>query len=71
MYANTASVSEYKSKREKQVIIPNRERWYYIALKKKFSAVLRGITNNDVFYCLKCLRSFTEKYAKVKILAAL
>ena len=44
-------------------MIPNREGWHYLAVKK-LSALLRGITSkhhND-FYNLNCLHSFvTEK----------
>ena len=52
--------------REKQVIllmIPNGERWYYLAVKK-LSALLRGITSKYYgdFYCLNCLHSFRTKY---------
>ena len=39
-------------------MIPNGERWHYLAVKK-LSALLRGITSkhhND-FYCVNCLHS--------------
>ena len=62
---NPAYVSKYKSNREKQVIllmIPNEEKWHYLAAKK-LSALLRGITSNHYcdFYCLNCLYSFRTK----------
>ena len=72
-------VSKNNSNREKQVIllmIPNEERWHYLAVKK-LSAILRGTTSkhHDDIYCLNCLHSFaTEKkleshkeYAKIKL----
>ena len=44
-------------------MIPNGERWYYLAVKK-LSALLRGITSKYYgdFYCLNCLHSFRTKY---------
>ena len=44
------------------LMIPNGERWNYLAVKK-WSALLRGITpkHNGVFYCLSCLHSFATK----------
>ena len=58
-------VSRHISNREKQVIplmIPNREKWHYFAVKK-LSALLREITSNKDrdFYCLNCLHSFGKK----------
>ena len=57
-------------------MIPNEEKWHYLAVKK-LSALLRGITskNNGDFYCLNCLHSFRtknklqshKKYVKIKI----
>ena len=44
----SAYVSKHNSNCEKTVIIlmiPNREGWYYLAVKK-LSALLRGITSN-------------------------
>ena len=54
-------VSKYNSNCKKQIIflmIPNGERWHYIALKK-LSALLRGITSkhHGNIYCLNCLHS--------------
>ena len=70
MYAKTEKVypsyvSKHNSNREKQVIlliIPNGEKWHYLAVKK-LSALLRGITSksNYDFYCLNCLHSFRTK----------
>ena len=60
-----AYVSKHNSNHEKQVIIlmiPNREGWHNLAVKKLL-ALLRGITskNNGDFYCLSCLLSFRTK----------
>ena len=43
-------------------MIPNREGWHNLAVKKLL-ALLRGITskNNGDFYCLSCLLSFRTK----------
>ena len=71
MYAKKAKkiypayISKHNSNREKQVIILiilNKQRWHYLAVKK-LSALLRGITskNNGYFYCLNCLHSFRAK----------
>ena len=58
----SAYVSKHNSNSEKQVIlfmIPNGEKWHYLAVKK-LSALLREISSkhydffND-FYCLTCL----------------
>ena len=40
-------------------MIPNGEKWYYLAVKK-LSVLLRGITSKHYgdFYCLNCLHSF-------------
>ena len=50
-----AYVLKHNSSREKQVIllmIPNKEKWHYLAVKK-LSALLRGITSkHGDFYCL-------------------
>ena len=51
--------------RLKQVIIlmiSNREKWHYLAVKK-LSALLRGVTpkNNCDFYCLNWLHSCETK----------
>ena len=51
-------VSKDNSNHEKQVtllMIPYREGWHYLAVKKLL-ALLRGITsvNKDNFYCFKC-----------------
>ena len=58
-------VSKHNSNCEKQVIlllIPNREGWYYLAVKKP-AALLRGITfkHHVDFYCLNCFHSFVTK----------
>ena len=48
-------------------MIPNRERWHYLAVKKVLT-LLRGITskNNGDFYYLNCLHSFKlESHKKV------
>ena len=60
-----AYTSKHNSSREKQIIflmIPNGERWYYLAVKR-LSVLMRGIksTNNSNFYCLNCLHSFRTK----------
>ena len=41
-------------------MIPNDEKWYYLAVKK-LSPLLRGTTSKHhvEFYCLNCLHSFT------------
>ena len=52
-----AYMSKNNSKHEKQIlfIIQNRDRWYYLAVKR-LSALLKGITLHDGdFYCLNCL----------------
>ena len=44
-------------------MIPNEEKWYYLAVKKLL-VLLRRITfkHHGAFYCLNCLHSFpTEK----------
>ena len=40
-------------------MIPNGEKWHYLAVKK-LSALLRGIMpkHSGDFYCLNCLHSF-------------
>ena len=72
---NLAYKSKYNRKRENQVVllmITNREKWHYIALKseraddgfnrpiKSLSRLFREITSNHHgdFYCLNCLHSF-------------
>ena len=60
-----AYVSKHDSNREKQVIliiIPNREGWYYLAVKE-LSALLGGLTSNHQgdFYCLNNLHSFATE----------
>ena len=60
-----AFVSKNNSNREKQVIllmIPNREKWHYLPVKK-LSALLRRITSKHYgdFYCMNCLHSFRTK----------
>ena len=60
-----AYVSKHKSNCEKQVIslmIPNGERWHYLAVKK-ISALLGKIKSKDHghFYCLNCLHSFATE----------
>ena len=58
-------------------MIPNREGWHYLAVKK-LSALLTGIAskNNGDFYCLNCFfirleqktkLSHIKKYVKIKI----
>ena len=56
-------VSKHNSNRGKQAIllmIPNGERWHYIAVKQ-LSALLRGITSkhHGDFYCLNCLLNYS------------
>ena len=43
-------------------MIPNREGWHYLAVKK-LSALLRGITSkhHGDFYCLNCFDSFATE----------
>ena len=58
-------VSKHNSYCEKHVIlliIPNWDRWRYLAAKI-LSALLRGITSkhHDDFQCLNCLHSFATK----------
>ena len=78
-----AYTSKHNSSREKQIIllmIPNGERWYYLAVKR-LSVLMRGIksANNSNFYCLNCLHSFRTKnklelhkrYVKIKIFVVL
>ena len=60
-----AYVSKYNLNYEKQVfplMIPNREGWYYLAVKN-LSAMLRRIMSkyNGDFYCLNCLHSLRTK----------
>ena len=49
------------------LIIPNGEKWHYLALKK-LSALLGGITSNYYgdFFDLNCLHSFRTK-SKLKL----
>ena len=46
-------------------MIPKRERWHYLVIKK-LSPLLRGITKHrSDFYCVNCFHSFaTEKKGK-------
>ena len=57
-------VSKCNSNREKQVsllMIPNREKWHYLAVKKLSSLVRRITSKHHVnFYCVNCLHSFTR-----------
>ena len=58
-------VSKHSSNHEKQVnllMIPNKERYHYTAVKK-LPTLLSGITSkqNDGFYFLNCLHSFAIK----------
>ena len=58
-------VSKHNSNHEKQVIllmIPNGEKWHYLA-DKKLSALLRRISSKHQgdFYCLNCLHSFATQ----------
>ena len=60
-----AYVSKHSSNHEKQVIllmISNREKWYYLAVKK-LSALLREITSkhHGDFYCPNCFHSFATE----------
>ena len=57
-----AYVPKYNSNCEKQAIllmVPNGVGWYYPVVKKKLSALLRGIMskNHGNSYCLNCLQS--------------
>ena len=57
--------SKYNLNRENQVIllmITDGKKWHYVAVKS-FSALLRGITDNDngYFYCLNCFQSYTSE----------
>ena len=74
------AVSKHNSNSQKHVIllmIPNEEKWHYLAVKK-LSTLLRGIISkhHGDFYCLNCLHSFAtekkdlnriKKYVKIKI----
>ena len=60
-----ANVSKHNSNREKQALllmIPNREGWHYVAVKK-LSALLRGVMwkHYGDFYYLNSLHSFATK----------
>ena len=58
-----AYVSKHNSNCEKQVIllmIPNREEWHYLAVKKLL-ALLRGIMSKGDFYCVNFLYSFAAE----------
>ena len=58
-----AYVSKHNSKQVNLLMIPNGEKWHYLAVKK-LSALLRGITsknNGGDFYCLKCFHPFRTK----------
>ena len=62
------------------LIIPNREGWHYLPVKK-LSALLKYITSkhDDDFYCLNCLHLFKtenkleaqKKYEEIKIFVML
>ena len=61
-----AYVSKHNSNCEKQVIpllIPNEEKWHYLAVKKTIIIIRRNNSKqHGGFYCLNCLHSFaTEK----------
>ena len=73
--------SKYNLTRENQVIllmIPDREKWHYLAIKS-LSALFREIAGNNHggFYCLNCVESYTtennlkkhKKYVKIMIIA--
>ena len=75
-----AYVSKHNSSCETQVIlsmIPNVQKWHYLAIKIKLPALLRGVTSKhySYIYCLNCLNSFRAKnklkshkvYVKIKI----
>ena len=58
-----AYVSKRNSKQVSLLMIPNGEKWHYLAVKK-LSALLRGITsknNGRDFYCLNCFHPFRTK----------
>ena len=60
-----AYISKHNSNHDKQIIllmIPNRRRWHYLAVKK-LSTLLRGIMSkhDGNFYCLNCLLFFRTK----------
>ena len=44
------------------LIITDKQKWYYLSVKKLF-ALLRGIisNNNCDYYCIKCFHSFRTK----------
>ena len=44
-------------------MIPNVQKWHYLAIKIKLSALLRGMTSKHYsdIYCLNCLHSFRTK----------
>ena len=59
-----AYVSKHYPKHEKQVIllmIPNRERWPYIAVGKKISSIKKMSKHLRDFYYFNCLHSFGTK----------
>ena len=58
-----AYVSKHNSKQVNLLMIPNGEKWHYLAVKK-LSALLRGITsktNGGDFYCLNCFHPIRTK----------
>ena len=60
-----AYVSKYNSNGKKLVLllmISNREKWHYLAVKE-LTSLLRGITpkSNGDFYCLNCFHFFRTK----------
>ena len=62
---NSVYVSKHNSNPKKLVIfliIPRREGWHYLAVKK-LPTLLRGITpkNHSDFYCRNCLHSFSTE----------
>ena len=59
-------VLKHNSNLEKQVIllmIPNGEKWHYLAVKRLSAALLRGVPSkhHGNFYCLNCLHSFATE----------
>ena len=57
-----AYVSKHNSKQVNLLMIPNGEKWHYLAVKKL--SALRGITsknNGGDFYCLNCFHPFWTK----------
>ena len=42
-------------------MIPNREVWHYLPVKKNYQHLLRRMTAMVIFFCLTCLHSFRTK----------